>query len=84
MPSLGITSATADMKVKGHGYNPFSSRTSIDADIDLADMIYHGDRFSDIDLNVTLSDGQARGHLLSDNPARKSTPDSPPRSPPTP
>lgn len=68
MPSLGIGNITAGLDVKGHGYNPMSSKTVVNADLDLADVTYMGQRYEDVKLDMRLSDGKATGTLTSLNP----------------
>lgn len=68
MPGLGVGSVTADIAVKGHGYNPTSPRTSIDADVNMKHVSYNSRDYSDIALKANLSGGQAKGSITSHNP----------------
>lgn len=68
LPALGIGNLTADLSLKGHGYDPTSPATHIDANINLAEVMYRGTEYKDIVLDATLSDGHADGEIVSHNP----------------
>ncbi|MDE7449993.1 MAG: translocation/assembly module TamB [Paramuribaculum sp.] len=67
MPSLGVGHVTADADIKGHGYDMLSPKSVIDAKIALKEVEYMDQTYSDISLDATLSDGTAKGLLISDN-----------------
>ncbi len=68
MPSLGIADASADIHLIGHGYNPMSRSTEVNAGINLGSIILNGRELTDINLSALLSDGNASGSLSSSNP----------------
>lgn len=67
MPDMGVGDITATIDAKGHGYNPISSRTAIDLDIDLAEAEYMQKIYRDIRMTAHLSNGKADGTLVSTN-----------------
>ncbi len=68
MPSLGISDLSCSLNIEGHGYNPLSSRTSIDANFDLSSVIVNAKTYSDISINASLVGGVADGNIISHNP----------------
>ncbi len=71
MPSLGIRTVTADMTASGKGLNFLSAKTNAKATVNIAEIIYHGDTYSDITLDASIADGEAAGRLSSNNPGAK-------------
>lgn len=69
MPLLGVEQVTAKAHVKGKGYNPFVTTTTIDADIDVAKAVYDGVAYTDITAKAGLDKGQATVDLKSANPS---------------
>ncbi len=67
MPELGVGRVTATASVDGHGYNPMKRSTFVDARVNVDDIIYNKERYSDIALNASLSNGNATGRLVSRN-----------------
>ncbi len=67
MPSLGIGHVTAYADIKGQGYDLLSSKSVIDAKIDLKEVEYMDQAYTDVVLDATLSDGTATGQLISRN-----------------
>jgi len=67
MPSLGVGIITADLKVKGKGYNPLEKNAAIDALIRVEEAEYLGQTYKDLTLDALLQDGQAKGSLKSTN-----------------
>lgn len=67
MPELGVGRVTATASVDGHGYNPMKRSTFVDARVNVDDIIYNKERYSDIALNASLSNGNATGELVSRN-----------------
>ena len=68
MPLLGVGPVTATVKVDGHGYDPFSARTAINADLDLKSLEYMGATYTNVTGNVKLADGRADVALRSTDP----------------
>lgn len=67
MPSLGLADASADISLRGHGYNPMRRSTGINASLDLDRITLNGRELRDINLAALLSDGEATGSLTSSN-----------------
>ncbi len=68
MPSAGVGNVTADVSVKGRGYNPLSANTTMDVDVNLIDVTYQGQQYSDAVIRATLHSGQGYGSIISHNP----------------
>lgn len=68
MPDMGVGDVTATINAKGHGYNPLSPRTAIDLDIDIPEAEYMQKVYRDIRMTAHLSNGEADGELVSNNP----------------
>lgn len=68
MPNLGAGKVTASLKAKGHGYDVFSRKMHLDADLNVASAQYQNYIYRDIFANATVDDGKARLQLSSDNP----------------
>ncbi|MDO4320511.1 MAG: translocation/assembly module TamB domain-containing protein, partial [Bacteroidales bacterium] len=68
MPLLGVGEISADITVDGHGYDPFSPKMRLNADLDVKRAIYQGYDYKGIAGNVRLADGQAIVDLSSTNP----------------
>ncbi len=68
LPTMGIGPLTAHLKADGRGYDPFSNKTTIEADLDLTSVEYEKVVYKDITGKVTLADGQAAVNLNSSNP----------------
>lgn len=68
MPSLGVEHVSATARVRGTGYDPFSSSTHIDADLHITDITYNRNRYTGIGLSANVSDGNARVSATSGNP----------------
>lgn len=67
MPSLGVGAVTASLAVNGHGYNPMSAKTDVNADLDLASIVYQGQQYRNVILQAEISNGTATGLLSSNN-----------------
>ncbi|MCM1076764.1 MAG: translocation/assembly module TamB [Bacteroides sp.] len=67
VPEYGVGNVTASLTVDGKGYNPLSKATYIDADVKLKNIVYNKETYSDISLDATLHDGNAKGSLKSTN-----------------
>lgn len=68
MPSLGIGTITAAVDVNGHGYNPASPRTAVQAKLDILHAEYMNKEYSDISADIQYADNHATGSFSSDNP----------------
>ncbi|MDE7472963.1 MAG: hypothetical protein K2M68_05185, partial [Muribaculaceae bacterium] len=69
MPALGVENITADVTVKGKGYNPMDSTTTINADVRLLDVTYMKRRYTDIELLANVAKGDATVTATSGNAA---------------
>lgn len=67
LPEMGIGKITAKAIVKGRGYDPYSSRTAINADIDLASLEYQGELYTAIKATAALDKGNLEAMLSSLN-----------------
>lgn len=68
MPNLGAADVTADLKVSGHGYDPFVKSMTADADLTVKSARYADYTYRDIYLTAKAADGKGRVTLHSDNP----------------
>lgn len=59
MPGLGVGRVTADISVNGHGYDPFSEKTQIDATADIKEIEYIGHGYAGLTAGARLSAGYA-------------------------
>ncbi len=69
MPELGVGDITARMTVDGRGYNPFSPKTRIKADVDVISAEYLKVKYSDLKLWANLDTGYVDAGIISMNPA---------------
>jgi len=67
MPELGVGDISARMTVDGKGYNPFSRRTRISADIDVISAEYMKVRYTDLKLWAKLDTGYVDAGIISMN-----------------
>lgn len=68
MPEAGVGIITAHANVKGHGYDPFSRRTSLAADISLDSIQYQNLTYTDISAWARLDTGSIDAGIMSANP----------------
>ncbi len=68
MPEMGFGSITARAKVAGKGFDPFSKKTAIRADINLGSLEYQGEVYSDIHAKAVLDSGYVNADVSSLNP----------------
>ncbi len=68
MPELGIKAVTASATIEGHGYNPMSKSTKIDADIIVDHVDYNLLPLENIELSASLQNGNVVGQFVSNNP----------------
>lgn len=69
MPGLGVSDLSADVNLKGHGYDPSRRSTSMLADVRLHHLSYQGQSLDNIALNASLDTCRLTGHIVSSNPA---------------
>ena len=67
MPGLPINNITADIKAKGHGFNPFSPSTDIDASVSVKSADYYEHRLANIDMWANLDQGDFNAGIVSVN-----------------
>ena len=67
MPSLGISDITADIALKGNGYNISKPTTSLLADIDLHQIVYQGKRLENITIDAQIDSCRLIGNISSPN-----------------
>ncbi len=68
MPELGVGDITAHITVDGKGYNPFSPKTKIKADMDIISAEYMKVNYSDLKLWANLDTGYVDAGVISMNP----------------
>lgn len=68
IPGLGIGHVTASVKANGRGFDIFNVNTMADADVKISEIEYNDKHYSDISLDATLKDGDAKGRIESRNP----------------
>ena len=68
MPNLGAADVTAELKAKGHGYDPFVKTMSADAELTVSSARYDDYTYRNIYLTAKLADGAGQVNLHSDNP----------------
>ncbi len=67
MPLLGIGEISTKIDAKGYGFDVFSEKTQLDADINVARAVYKGYTYRNIDGYVKIRDGEANVSLTSPN-----------------
>lgn len=67
MPSLGINTVSTSIKAKGAGFDFYSPKTYLDAEIALINADYLGYSYKDIDLTAHLKDGAFEAEVVSNN-----------------
>lgn len=69
LPKMGVGHITAALKAKGRGYDPFSRRTSLQADLNVASAVYEGIDYTDVRLWARLDTGWLDAGIVSLNPS---------------
>lgn len=69
MPLLGVGAVTANVDVKGHGYDPFAKTMKADLAANVKSAVYQEVEYTDMTLTANVSDGKAHVVLNSDNPS---------------
>lgn len=67
LPSMGIERVTANANVKGHGYDPTSVKTSLNADVHVRSISYNKHPLTDIALRARVDSGLGDITLSSSN-----------------
>lgn len=67
MPGMAINNITADIKAKGHGFNPLSKSAKIDATVSVKSADYYDYKFANIDMWANLDSGDFEGGIVSVN-----------------
>lgn len=67
MPELPINNITADIKAKGHGFNPLSQASNIDATISVTSADYYDSKLANIDMWANLEGGDFEAGIVSVN-----------------
>lgn len=73
MPLLGVGEISATLDATGHGYDPFSKSTHLDAEMNVTKAVYQGYDYKGIDAKVKLADGNADLNVNSVNPNARFT-----------
>lgn len=73
LPTIGVKNLSAEIDVKGMGYNPLSVTMDADAKIDLKSVEYNSRRLTDIVFDASLHDGNMTADISSLNPEAKFT-----------
>jgi hypothetical protein len=68
MPRLALGRVTVDICAKGHGFNPVSSATMLEARVDAINVNYNRQDIRDITVDAQLGSGNAAIKLMSSNP----------------
>lgn len=69
MPDLGIGTVTAALEARGHGFNPMSRATRIDAHARIHRLTYRRSPVTGVTLDASLGNGNLTAALHSDAPA---------------
>lgn len=69
LPEMGIGPVSGTLKVNGKGYNPMNASTAIDAEVDIASVVYQKEKYENIKMWAKLAGGNADVSLISLNPA---------------
>lgn len=67
MPDLGVGEVTATLKAKGAGFNPTVAKAHTDFDVNVASVVYNGQRLRNVTLAGQLTDGRFDLNLNSPN-----------------
>lgn len=67
MPGLGLKDVSAEVTLNGVGIDVMDPKTDINANVDLAYLVYNGHALSDIKMDAALSGGMAKINATSNN-----------------
>lgn len=68
MPELGVGDVTAHVSVDGRGYDPFSQKTKINADVEVQSVEYMRVKYTNLKLWAKLDTGYVDAGVVSMNP----------------
>lgn len=68
LPDLGVSNLSASVKAKGQNFDLLKPNTSIDADIDLQNVVYNNQSYKDLQGNIRLNGNAFEGYINSTNP----------------
>ena len=68
LPMVPAENLTGHVKASGNGFDFMSGKANVNADIDLKNIVYDKQRYSDITARVNMNGGNVNAHLRSDNP----------------
>ena len=66
LPGIGVGEVSATVNIDGNGFNPFSTKTALRAQLELQRIVYNEAIIKDIALNASLRDGKAHVVFNSD------------------
>ena len=69
LPALGVNNVTLTASAEGEGLNILSPSTSSKIELELDEVEYMGQRYTDITASLALADGHAEGEIVSNNPS---------------
>ena len=68
LPMVPAENLTGHVKASGNGFDFMSGKANVNADVDLKNIVYDKQRYSDITARVNMNGGNVNAHLRSDNP----------------
>lgn len=71
LPTIPAENLTAHVKATGNGFDFLKGKANVSADVDLKNVVYNKQRYSDITAAVDMSGGNVSGHVRSNNPNYK-------------
>lgn len=67
LPLMEVDNITAHVKAKGKGFDFLKPNTTINADVDLAQMVFKNAQYKNVVAHVQLNGGQFAGNISSNN-----------------
>lgn len=68
LPNLGVGHLTASVRAVGHGLDPFSPSTELDAEVVIQNMEYNSNNISDLRAKADMHDSRGDFSLFTHNP----------------
>lgn len=68
LPNLGVGHLTASVRAVGHGLDPFSPSTALDAEAVVQNVVYNHNNISDLRVDVDVHDSRGDFSLVTHNP----------------
>ncbi len=68
LPMVPAENLTGHVKASGNGFDFLSGKANVNADVDLKNIVYDKQRYSDITARVNMNGGNVNAHVRSDNP----------------